>query len=164
MLGARVAEVIVDHSGFDHGQTLEGVDLLDGVHRVEGDHDAAGDCVGSARQTGSGAARDDGRTVGDARLHNCLYLLGCARTDHGDGHLVGSPLGVVVDVARHDVGVGDQSIRIDLRAERLEECHVSTIVTAATPPHVDLLRETGNCMDILSILIVGLTSWSDELI
>ncbi|EEN87676.1 hypothetical protein RHOER0001_5382 [Rhodococcus erythropolis SK121] len=37
-------------------------------------------------------------------------------------------------------------------------------MTAATPPHVDLLRETGNRMDIFSILIIGLTSWSDKLV
>ncbi len=68
-------EVAVQDAGLDHREQVIGPHLEDAVHAAHRQGDLAGPGVGAARQSGAGAARDDGR-AGRARDAERLLHVG----------------------------------------------------------------------------------------
>jgi hypothetical protein len=125
--------VIVDHTGADDGDPLHRVDLDDRVHRLGGQQHAPVDGVGTAGQARTGPARHDRDPVPQTRFHHALHLLGRARPDDQDRDAVCGPLGLVVDVALHDVGVVDEAVLGNLLPQVVEKHRSSTRCVVASP-------------------------------
>ena len=108
MLGAGGPQVVVHHARLDHREALDGVDPQHRRHPLEADDDAAGDGVGPAGQAGAGAPRHDRHAVLDAPPDDGAHLVGVGRSGDRQGQGPRRPLGLVVAVALHRRGVGEQ--------------------------------------------------------
>ena len=108
VLGAGGPQVVVDDPRLDHGEALHGVDPQHGRHPLEADDDPTGDGVGAPGQAGARPARDDRHAVEDAPPDDGAHLVGIRRAGDRQGQGPRRPLGLVVAVALHRGGLGEQ--------------------------------------------------------